>query len=166
MARCVNHKKYNFPLSNFHLLINFSQNWCHNIYSHPCFRIWVVINAMGSGETLNVLKQCGFLLLTTSGPIAFSRAAFTKNTMVSLVFDFLPPLAWLFFSARPFCGSALKKNSLFSRYSRYQRVHSLSLTPLVFPSKFQPCIQPPLLRHCLLFFFVRHMKCSTSLVNR
>ena len=49
MSRCVIHKKYNFPLSNFYLSINFSQNWYHNFGSHPCFRTGVVINVMGSG---------------------------------------------------------------------------------------------------------------------
>ena len=49
MAQCVIHKKYNFPLSNFHLSTSFAQNWCHNSCSHPCFWIGVVMNAMGSG---------------------------------------------------------------------------------------------------------------------
>ena len=61
------------------------------------------------------IKQRGFLLLhTTSGSIAFSPAAFTKNAMVSLVYDFFPHLAWLFFSARPFSGSTLKKQPVSS----------------------------------------------------
>ena len=48
----------------------------------------------GLDKLLMFLKQRGFLLLQiTSGSIAFSLAAFTKNAMVSLVFDFFPPQA-------------------------------------------------------------------------
>ena len=48
----------------------------------------------GLDKLLMFLKQRGFLLLhTTSGSIAFSPAAFTKNAMVSLAFHVLPPLA-------------------------------------------------------------------------
>ena len=46
----------------------------------------------GLEKLLMFLKQRGFLLLhTISGWIAFSPAAFAKNAIVSLVFDFFPP---------------------------------------------------------------------------
>ena len=48
----------------------------------------------GLNKSLMFLKQRGFLLLhTTSGSIAFSPSAFTKNAMVSLAFYFFLPLA-------------------------------------------------------------------------
>ena len=48
----------------------------------------------GLDKLLLFLSERGFLLLhTTSGLIAFSPAAFTKNAMISLVFEFFPPLA-------------------------------------------------------------------------
>ena len=84
-------------------------------------------------DKLLFLKQRGFLLLQiTSGSIAFSPAAFPKNARVSLVFDIFPPLASLFFSARPFSGSALKKQPVSLIFqisaSSYPLVNSTSLS--------------------------------------
>ena len=71
---------------------------------------------MRSISIFNVfLKQQSLALLhKTNGSTTFSPAALKKKAIVSHALDFLPPLALLsFFSAKPFSGSALKKEPFF-----------------------------------------------------
>ena len=118
VTRSIGHKKQNVSLSNYHLSIDFGQHRIHNFICHPWFLTWIVMHVIRTFRFDQVPETfLGLALLQiTIGSITFSNATLTKKAIACLVLDFLPPLAWLFFSASFFSGSALKKQSVSSMF--------------------------------------------------
>ena len=118
VTRSIGHKKQNVSLSNYHLSIDFGQRRIHNFICHPWFLTWIVMHVIRTFRFDQVPETfLGLALLQiTIGSITFSNATLTKKAIACLVLDFLPLLAWLFFSARPVSGSALKKQSVSSMF--------------------------------------------------